>query len=395
VSMPVPPEYLPENALPPADPARLRQRHLVLFLEYASTLEIYDKVGVLDRELALYRRLAGSFARITIVTWSRGGDEAYRARLGNIGLVFNARGWPWPVWMAWLFFAFPFVFPGRCIVKTNQMSGARHILTLARRARAPLIARCGYPWSKFCEREYGRDDPRTRKALRTERAAFRGAAHVVGSTPEIRDLAVLTHGVSPANCSVVPNYVDTDLLRPQDKRREAGDRPNVLFLGRLESQKNVRALIEALAGSKVRLTIVGEGSQRTELAAAAVASGVDVVFAGNVPHRDLPGFFAAADLFVLPSLFEGHPKALLEAMSCGLPVVGADVPGIREVIDDGQNGLLCGTDAPSIRAAMDRLLADRVLAASLGAAARAYIVANDSLDLTVERELRILSKVAV
>jgi glycosyltransferase involved in cell wall biosynthesis len=381
--------HLPENALPPPDAARLAGAHLVVFLEYASTLAIYDKVGLLDRELALYRRLAGKLGRITLATWSRGEDERYRERLGDIGLVHNVKGWSWPVWMAYLFFAFPRVFPGRCIVKTNQMSGAQHVLTLARRARAPMVARCGYPWSIFCAREFGPDDRRTRKALAVERAAFHGAAHVVGSTEEIRTLAVETHGVDPARCSVVPNYVDTELLRPMPAARKA--KPGILFLGRLEAQKNPLALIDAMGGLDASLTIVGDGSLRAEMAARAAGAGVDIRFLGNVPHRELPAVFAAADLFVLPSLFEGHPKALLEAMACGLPVVGADSPGIREVLRHDETGLLCGTDADSIRAALARALADRDAAARWGAAARAYVLANDSLDLTVERELRVLS----
>ncbi len=385
---------LPENALPPPDMQRLKDRHLVLFLEYASTLELYDKIGMLDRELALYRRLLGHFGRITIATWSRGGDEQFRERLGGISLVHNRQGWSWPVWMAWLFATFPYVFPGSCIVKTNQLSGAQHILKLAWRARAPLVARCGYPWSTFCTREYGPDDARTRRALRTERTAFRAAAHVVGSTPEIWRLAVETHGVVPSRCSVIPNFVDTDLLRPQRVARAAGTRPNVLFLGRLETQKNPLALVEAMAGIDATLTVVGEGSLRAGMAELAARTGVDVRFLGNVPHGTLPSVFAAADAFVLPSHFEGHPKALLEAMSCGLPSVGADSPGIREVLRDGETGLLCGTDAAAIRATLARVLGEGALAARLGTAARAYVVANDSLDLTLERELRVLSAVA-
>lgn len=385
-----PSRYLPEATLPPPDRAALKARHLVVFLEYASTLAIYDKAGMLDRELALYRRIAGAFGRVTIATWSRGEDEAYRARLGGIGLVHNPRGWSWPLWMAYLFFAFPRVFPGRCVVKTNQMSGAQHVLKLARRARAPMVARCGYPWSTFCAREYGAADPRTRKALSVERAAFRGAARVVGSTAEIWRLAVETHGVPPERCSVVPNYVDTELLKPGPARGVA--RPaNVLFLGRLEAQKNPLALVDAMAGLNATLTVVGHGSLRADMEERAAGRGARLRFLGNVPHGELPPVFADADVFALPSLFEGHPKALLEAMACGLPVVGADSPGIAEVLEDGRTGLLCGTDADSIRAALARALADRDLAARLGAAARAYVEATCSLDLAVERELRVLS----
>lgn len=384
-------DHLPEVALPPPDLAALRSRHLVVFLEYASTLAIYDRVGLLDRELALYRRIAGAFARVTVATWSKGEDEAYRTRLGGIGLVHNAHGWPWPLWMAYLFLAFPRVFPGRCVIKTNQMSGAQHILKLARRARAPMVARCGYPWSAFCAREYGPRDPRTLKALSVERAAFRGAAHVAGSTEEIWRLAVETHGVAPARCSVVPNYVDTGLMKPAAVRG-AGPAPNVLFLGRLEAQKNPIALVEAMAGVDATLTVVGHGALRKEMERRASALGVRARFLGNVPHGDLPRVFAEADVFAQPSLFEGHPKALLEAMACGLPVVGADSPGIREVIEDGRNGLLCGTGVDSIRAAIRRALGERDLAARLGEAARAYVEAACSLDLTVERELRVISK---
>ncbi|MCA3246910.1 MAG: glycosyltransferase family 4 protein [Azospirillum sp.] len=383
--------HLPEATLPPPDRAALKARHLVVFLEYASTLAIYDKAGLLDRELALYRRLIGALGRVTLVTWSRGEDEAYRARLGDIGLVHNSCRLPWPLWMAYLFFAFPRVFPGPCVVKTNQMSGAQHVLKLARRASAPMVARCGYPWSIFYTREYGADDPRTRKALAVERVAFRGAAHVVGSTEEIRRLAVETHGVSPARCSVMPNYVDTDLLKPGPARAPATP-PNVLFLGRLEAQKNPIALVEAMAGLDATLSVVGDGGLRAEMAARAAVTGARVRFLGNVPHGELPKVFAAADAFVLPSLFEGHPKALLEAMACGLPVVGADSPGIREVLRDGETGLLCATDAAAIRACLGRVLADRGLASRLGRAARAEIEATCSLDLTVERELRVLSK---
>ena len=61
-------------------------------------------------------------------------------------------------------------------------------------------------------------------------------------------------------------------------------------------------------------------------------------------------------IFVLPSFYEGHPKALLEAMSCGAPVLGADSPGIRELIRHGNTGYLCGTDLRSIRVALEELL---------------------------------------
>jgi glycosyltransferase involved in cell wall biosynthesis len=380
---------LPEDSLPPPDFARLKTLHLVVWFEYASTLAIFDRVGMLDRELAIYRRLRPHLRALTLITWSRGEDAVYAERLGDIDLVHNKHEWTWPAWMAIMLATFGLRFPGPRLIKTNQMSGARHILRVAKFWRTKLVARCGYPWSLFATRERGPNDPRTREAIDTERSVFRGAAHVVGSTEEIAKLAIDRDGVPQGQVSVVPNYVDTDLLSPEPSAPRVKKR--IGFLGRFEKQKNPLALIEAVAGLDVELVMVGEGSLRHEMAATAARLGVDLKMPGNMPHRDLPIFFHGLDLFVLPSLFEGHPKALLEAMSCGLPVIGADSSGISEVLRDGDTGLLTAIDAPSIRVAIDRLFAGGDLAVRLGRNARDEILRTVSLDRTIERELRVLS----
>lgn len=382
----------PENTLPPPDVARLLRLHLIVWFEYASTLAIFDRVGMLERELAIYRRLRPHLRALTLVTWSRGEDAAYVGALGDIGLLHNCHQWTWPVWMGIQLTTFGFRFKGPRVVKTNQMSGARHILRVARAWRTPLVARCGYPWSLFAARERGADDPVTREALATEHAVFRGAARVVGSTAEIADLAIVRDGVPAARVSVVPNYVDTDFMAPGPA--SVRQRACVGFLGRFERQKNPLMLIEAMAGLDVDLVAVGEGSLRDQMAARASEIGVKLTMPGNLPHFKLSEFFRGLDVFALPSLFEGHPKALLEAMACGLPVVGADSPGIREVIDSGRTGLLAAPEPAAFRAAIIGLLSDRVRAATLGSAARAEIIARMSLDQTVERELRILSAAA-
>jgi glycosyltransferase involved in cell wall biosynthesis len=380
---------LPENALAPPDFDRLSRLHLIVWFEYASTLAIFDRVGMLERELAVYERLRPYLRAITLVTWSRGEDSIYASRLGDIGLVHNVRGLKWPIWMGVQLAAFGFRFRGPRVVKTNQMSGARHILRVARAWRTPLVARCGYPWSLFAERERGPDDPLAREARATERAVFRGAAHVVGSTAEIAELAMRRDGVPAARVSIVPNYVDTELMSPGAAAPRA--RRRVGFLGRFERQKNPLALIEAMAGIDADLVVVGDGSLAEPMRARARELGVALTMPGNLPHRELPAFFRGLDIFVLPSLFEGHPKALLEAMSCGLPVVGAESPGIREVLAHARTGLLAAPEPNALRQAIRALLADSALAARVGAAARAEIVAGMSLERTVERELRVLS----
>jgi glycosyltransferase involved in cell wall biosynthesis len=84
------------------------------------------------------------------------------------------------------------------------------------------------------------------------------------------------------------------------------------------------------------------------------------------------------------------PKALIEAMACGLPVIGKDSPGIREIIRHRQTGWLCGTDADAIRVAMETLLGDEKLSAELGRRARQYAAQNFALDRIVQMEAAVL-----
>lgn len=121
----------------------------------------------------------------------------------------------------------------------------------------------------------------------------------------------------------------------------------ILFVGRLARQKGVAHLIRAMPGVRaqvpdVRLLIVGEGETKPELLALTAQLGLEavVMFAGARPHEDVIGLMRASDLFVLPSLTEPFGIVLVEAMSCGLPIVASNVMGIPSIVGDGINGVL-------------------------------------------------------
>ncbi|HED14113.1 MAG TPA: glycosyltransferase family 4 protein [Gammaproteobacteria bacterium] len=183
---------------------------------------------------------------------------------------------------------------------------------------------------------------------------------------------------------IVPMGVDSRLFHPgigcEPTEAVAGTPQTILFVGRLVHKKGTGCLLKAFAGlpasqrSKSRLVIVGDGLLKSTLQAQAKALGINqqVRFLGNLPNRDLPALYCAADLFVAPSIrdaqgdTEGLGVILLEAMACGTAIIASAIGGITEVIRDLENGLLVPPGkAPALTAAMERLLADPKLCRTL------------------------------
>ncbi|MCA9923813.1 MAG: glycosyltransferase family 4 protein, partial [Anaerolineales bacterium] len=114
-------------------------------------------------------------------------------------------------------------------------------------------------------------------------------------------------------------------------------------------------------------------------------------FDGTRPHNELPAIFQSSDLFVLPSLIEGHPKVLIEAMSCGLPCIVSNSEGNRTLIQHEQNGFLANTQNHSQFAQqIESLLSQPTTAAQLGAAARKHILNRYDIHTLVQEEIALL-----
>jgi glycosyltransferase involved in cell wall biosynthesis len=145
----------------------------------------------------------------------------------------------------------------------------------------------------------------------------------------------------------------------------------------------------------VRTLIAGDGPLRGELEETAQAFGLDgaVKFLG---HRDdVPRLLAAADMLVLPSIYEGLPNVVLEAMRFGKPVVATAAPGTTELVTDGQTGLLVPIHDPTALARAIRTAVDnRDLAHRLGEAGRARVLSEFSAAAMVERFARLYESLA-
>ena len=209
-----------------------------------------------------------------------------------------------------------------------------------------------------------------------------------------------TFRLPASKIEVVTNGVAAAPPRPRDEalRRELGGapgRPLVLLVARLEQQKGIDVLLRAAVDVDASFAVAGDGAERAELERRAVELGVAdrVRFLGR--RTDVGELLAAADVFALPSRYEGTSLALLEAMAAGKPVVATAIGGNDEIVEDGRTGLLVPAEDPrALAAALARLAGDAATAAALGAAARAEVERRFSWDAVAARVGAIYEQVA-
>jgi len=200
-------------------------------------------------------------------------------------------------------------------------------------------------------------------------------------------------GIPAEKLLINPYGVDLSRFRPTSRPADA--RPRILFVGRVGIRKGVPALLEAfrpLAG-EAELHLVGPVEPAMEkLFAGLPMAGVTV--RGPVPAVSLPAVYAEADLFCLPSLEEGFPLVLLQAMAAGLPVVTTPECGAADILTPGREGeVVASGDVEALTAALAGLVIDRDRRVEMGAQARARVEAGWGWDDYVDRAMVVYEKV--
>ena len=202
----------------------------------------------------------------------------------------------------------------------------------------------------------------------------RGWSVPVALTPEVRNSVAEFYGLPLSRVSVIYNGIDLSRCVPKTTY-ETGETVTILHVGRFDVPKNHPGLLEAFrllleTHPECRLRLVGDGELRPDMEKLAREKGIaDAVEFCGMQSNVYP-YLHDADIFTLPSIYEGNPMTIIEAMGTGLPIVASRVGGIPDMISDGESGLLVEPEPQSICAGLTRLVGDAALRQRLGLAAR-------------------------
>ncbi|MDO8524127.1 MAG: sugar phosphate nucleotidyltransferase [bacterium] len=365
---------------------------LALFFTCGMSLEKWAEIGSLSREIKPYQMLAEKLGQVYFFTYGSKKDLEFTSEIGGkIIILPKKNNIPSCLYGFLMPFFYWSILKDIDVFKTNQMAGAIPAIIAKLIFKKKLIIRSGYGWLNVLIKEKKAFWKRVVAHI-WEKVAYKVGDIVIFTSQKDKDFAKERFKIPERKIRLVPNAIDTELFKPQKVEKEKG---RVVFVGRLSKEKNLFNLIEGASGLQINLVFIGQGNLKDELERFAKEKNVSIEFNGKIDNNKLPDELNKAEIFILPSLYEGCPKALLEAMACGLSCIATDVEGIKEVITHKENGYLCQTDSQSIRLALKDVLGNKELQEKIGQKARETILENFSLEKIIEKEVALFPDLKV
>ncbi len=272
------------------------------------------------------------------------------------------------------------------VLRVKQMLGVWPAVIAKLIFKTPVVSTYGYDYFHFAKKE-------GHKFL----LPFIKLTEIIGL--KLSDKVIVTNQamykkvkqiISESKLVLLPNGVNPQVFKP--KLKPTSKTIKILSIGRLVYQKNLSSLIKAVAklDQSIELIIVGQGSLEAKLFKLSKKLNINLTHLRFLPHNQLPQLYQSADIFCLPSHYEGSPKVLLEAMACGLPCVVADKPFSQFIITHRQNGLLVKNAPSDLAQGISQLINQPQLAARLGKNARQTIINQFNNKKIIKKEINFL-----
>ena len=374
---------------------------VTVFIDVRSSLRSWDALNVLGRESQYYNALVDKGLRINFISYGGRDEQDYAACMPGVRILSNWLGLPMRTYQRRVFQVHALALLRSQIIRTHNT----HAMLAALRAHwawsVPLVFRMKYFWTTSAEANPQSSAAYLQDARNYEREVLTKADHIITATTDQAAGVAERVPEAAAKTTIIGTHVDCDLFRPMPCEK----RFDLIYVGRLTEVKNLEATLEAVERTGKSIAIVGGGTPdadgvnfEPELEARLKERfGADngrMHWLGQIPNESLPAWFNQAKALILCSHSDGLPRSMLEAMACGVPVIGSKVGGIASTLQHRVTGYLCGTDVDSIAAAIETVLAQPRLLEEMGARARRYALDTYSLDEISQREVDLLREVA-
>jgi len=355
---------------------------LLLLMTPNMSLEKWHELGQLSRELNYYTALCRSSGlKLLIFSYGRDDEKYLKGHSGmevlcipgwiSRKIPFRVQNLLYHVW-ALMFFREQF---GRVVLsKTNQYSSSGFGLILKAIFGIPLVVRMGYYYSHFLGLGFVQRIK--------ERIAFRLCDLIIVTSNEASAFIKKNYGISHEKILSMYNAIDLELFKPSGRQKEY----DFIFIGRFEKQKNIGLLMQVLCGLNMKSLIIGKGSL-SHVVQEALSRTQSMEWKESVDNSELPFYYNKARCVILLSEYEGSPKVLLEAMACGTPGIGTSVPGTRECIDHGVNGILVGNREADIRRDILSWFSDLNQLETMGHKASGWVRHHCDMTKNINREI--------
>ena len=368
-----------------------KERKIALFLTLGGSLNQWENLGILERELAIYKLLYLKYKiKTLVISFGNKKEKDISNRYNFLDIISNQLGLHQRLYQ----FLLPIIglrkFKDVKLVKTNQFYGvhlARRIATLFKK---PLIIRQGYNFLSNRKREKI-SKKLLIKATNYERKFIDQGDQNIFTTDKIAKEYSKDYNLCNKKINIIPNYFIKEFWSP--KYKISTNKKTLIFIGRLEKYKNIITLIEVIQKMKLKLIIIGNGSLEKQIKKILDENKINHQFYSNIEQKKLKKYLNRCDAFVLPSLYEGHPKILIEMMAYKIPIITTNVDGIKNLLGDKKSSTMSyGTDFNAIYKAINDFYKLKT-SEKKQMVNRAYkIVKNFSLDNVVEMEYLIYKK---
>ena len=373
---------------------------LLLIFTYNRSVDKLHNSGKLIREIALYEKLLEKGISVSFLTFGDKKDLSYAKKLKKIDVIpakefISSRNSRFTMIKS-LFIPIKYrkIIRNVEIIKTNQLNGSWVTWLAKILYRKKLIVRSGFEWLKFYILE---NQVKGKRNFKKYWIRFFWRYFIELISYKLADKIILTNPMDiefvkkmfrfkkkSKKFELFYNYIDVDEFKPINIEKKD---KNIIYIGRFHQQKNLFNLILALKDLEdFELDFIGKGKYENSLLEKAEKIHVKLNLLGIFPNNEIPEILNQYQIFILPSYYEGNPKVLLEAMSCGLACIGTNVYGIKNIIKHKENGYLCETNANSINNAIKKLYDDKELRNNIGTHARKFVLRNCSLKSIVEKE---------